>query len=154
MKRHPLSAFVFALSVAATTLQAAEPLNVSGAWVREGPPNTAVLAAYMRIGNPSPADIVIVAANSPQFERVEIHRTEIQDGIARMLRQDRLVVPAGGGVDLAPGGLHIMLIQALQPLAPGAWVEIDLQLSNGGRQQISAEVRPGTADGMDHNHHH
>ena len=154
MNRHPLLALAFALSFAAAPLQAAEPLNVSSAWVREGPPNTAVLAAYMRIENPGATDIAIVAASSPQFERVEIHRTEIRDGIARMLQQDRLVVPAGGSVELEPGGLHLMLIQAVQPLARGAQVEIDLQLNDGGRQQIGAEVRPSTDDGMDHSHHH
>ena len=69
----------------------------------------------MQIANPGPK-IIIVGASSPQFEMVEIHRTEIVDGMARMIPQDRLPVPAGGSVTLEPGGLHLMLIQAKQPL--------------------------------------
>ena len=154
MNRNTYAALAFGLCLLNTASNAAEALGISGAWVREGPPNAVVLAAYMRIENRSASDIAVVGASSPQFQRVEIHRTEVQDGIARMLPQGRLMIPAGTAVELQPGGLHLMLIQPAQRLESGAQVEIDLRLDDGGRQQVAAGVRHAANSGsMDHSQH-
>jgi hypothetical protein len=140
----------------AGTLAQAETLNVSDAWVRQGPPTAQVLGAYMTLANPGAQEIAITSASSPQFETVEIHRTEIVDGMARMIPQERLAIPAGGRVALEPGGLHLMLINAKQPLAADATVRIELRLEGGGSVTVAAPVRAdaGMHDGMDHSHHH
>lgn len=154
MNRNIRAALAFGLCLLTTPLSAAEALRISGAWVREGPPNAAVLAAYMRIENRTASDAVVVGADSPQFQRVEIHRTEVRDGIARMLPQERLSIPAGAAVELQPGGLHLMLMQPAERLESGAKVEIELRLEGGGRQQVAAEVRPAAnSSGMDHSQH-
>ncbi len=130
----------------------AEALNVTGAWVREAPPTSAVNAAYMQIANPGATQQVITGARSAQFDSVEIHRTEIVDGMARMTPQDSLPVPANGSVTLEPNGLHLMLIQAKQPLQAGDHVMIDLLLDGGASVTVHAEVRSGGAV-EDHSHH-
>ena len=132
----------------------AEQLTVSNAWVREAPPTSQVLAAYLHIDNPGAKDVTIVGANSPQFETVELHRTELVDGVARMIPQPQLMVPAGGTVIFEPGGLHLMLIQSLKPLQRGDQVEIQFQLDSGGTLKLEAEVMPGMDGTMDHSHHH
>lgn len=149
-----LRSLTAALALIAPLSAQAEPLTVSGAWVREGPPTTAVLAAYMQIDNPGAQDRTLVGASSPQFETVEIHRTELTDGVARMIQQERLVIPAGGGVTLEPGGLHLMLIQSRQPLAQGDMVSIRLRLEDGTEMPVDAEVRKAGSAGMDHDHAH
>ncbi len=155
MNRRSLFALAFALccSLSAAIAQA-DVLNVSNAWVREAPPTSQVLAAYLQIDNPGTQDIAINGASSPQFETVEIHRTEIVDGVARMIAQEQLVIPAGGSVTFEPGGLHFMLIQSLKPLQRGDHVMIQLRLSTGDNLQVHAEVRPGMDAEMDHSHHH
>ncbi len=155
MNRHILPAIALSLFGSVCIGAAhAETLNVTEAWVREAPPTSAVNAAYMHIANPGTKEQVITGASSPQFDTVEIHRTEIVDGMARMLPQERLPIPAGGSVNLEPNGLHLMLIQAKQALKAGDHVEINLSLDSGATQKIDAEVRPGMAEGMDHSHHH
>lgn len=144
------------LATALVTLPVqAEPLNISNAWVRQGPPSAQVLAAYMTLENPGAQAIAITGASSPQFETVEIHRTEIVDGMARMIPQERLSIPAGGSVALEPGGLHLMLINARQPLPADATVQIELRLDAGGSLKVDAPVRAdaGMHEGMDHSHH-
>jgi copper(I)-binding protein len=155
MHRLPTAAVLALLAPLWASSACADPLTVSGAWVREGPPNTAVLAAYMQIGNGGAQDRTLVGAASPQFETVEIHRTEIVDGMARMVPQERLVIPAGGGVTLEPGGLHLMLIQSRQPLSQGDRVSIRLRLDDGTEVPVEAEVRKAEAEaaGMGHEHH-
>lgn len=144
------------LIAAVSTSARAETLNVSGAWVRQGPPTAQVLAAYMTLENPSAQAVAITGANSPQFATVEIHRTEIIDGMARMIPQERLTVPAGASVTLEPGGLHLMLINAKQPLTADATVQIELRIEGGDSITVDAPVRAdaGMPGGMDHSHHH
>lgn len=155
MNRTSVLTLVFTLCVSLSCAAArAEQLSISDAWVREAPPTSQVLAAYLHIDNPGAKDVAIVGASSPQFATVELHRTEIVDGIARMVAQPRLVIPATGRVSLEPGGLHLMLIQSLKPLQRGDQVEIEFQLDSGATLKHQAEVRPGMDDAMDHSHHH
>ena len=130
----------------------ADELVINDAWVREGPPTAAVLAGYMRIRNTGDKDVVISGAESPQFELVEIHRTEVVEGVARMVPQDELIVPAGESVVLEPGGLHLMLIQPVKPLQQGDKVRIGLHLDSDCAA-VTAEVRRGETDDSDHSHH-
>lgn len=143
------------LLAALSASSVAQPLEVSDGWVRQGPPTAKVLAAYMTLNNPGAQAIVISGASSPQFGSVEIHRTEIVDGVARMIPQEQLKIPPGGHVTLQPGGLHFMLIDARQPLPAGGKVRIDLRLDADTRMAVEVPVRPdaGMDDGMDHSGH-
>ncbi len=132
----------------------AEELVITESWVREGPPTAAVLAGYMRIHNPGDKDIVIHGAESPQFALVEIHRTEVVEGVARMVLQDQLVVPAGESIVLEPGGLHLMLIQPDKPLRQGDNIRIGLHLDNDCAAFTTQVRRSPAADGDHSDHHH
>lgn len=156
MNRRLFLSLCTALIALAGSPARAETLDVSDAWVRQGPPTAQVLGAYMTLENPGAQAVTIIGAGSPQFETVEIHRTEIVDGMARMIPQERLDIPAGGRVALEPGGLHLMLINARQPLAADAAVQIELRLEGGGSITVAAPVRAdaGMHDGMDHSQHH
>ena len=133
----------------------ADTLVISEAWVREGPPTASVLAAYMRIDNPGATDQIITAVSSPRFERVEMHRTEVVEGVARMLPQEQLVVPAGGSITLEPGGLHLMLINPTLPVSAGESVTLRLQLTGDNCTSTTAVVKRDDTGGMeDHSHHH
>jgi hypothetical protein len=81
-----------------------------------------------------------VGAKSPACERIEFHHTEMEGGIARMLEQKSLRVPAGGSLALEPGGTHMMLIRPA-PLRAGDRVKITLELADGETLAIEAVVR-------------
>jgi hypothetical protein len=149
-------ALFFSLSVFGchAALAGDTPLRISDAWVREAPPNQEVRAAYMRIYNDSPDPRRITGASSSEFRSVEIHRTVIQDGLARMVAQPEILIPAHGEVVLKPGGYHLMLIGPLKPLGSGGSVTIRLQLGSEVQQTIEAQVRQGDGSVADHEHHH
>ena len=94
----------------ASTLAAADPLAVTAAWARPTPPGAPNGAAYLTLGNPGDEEIVIMAVTSPIAESAEIHRSVMRDGTMGMVPVAGLIVPAGDAVELAPGGLHIMLM--------------------------------------------
>lgn len=87
--------------------------------------------AYMSFRNRGDRDIVIGGAKSAQFERVELHKTSINNGVSRMQSIDALTVPAGGEVKLAEGATHFMLINARDSAVPGTPVILEIAHSEG-----------------------
>ncbi len=141
------------LTLAGTTATAVESgLVIGEPWVREGPPNARVLAGYMVLRNPTGKIQTVVGASSPAFSSVEMHRTEVEEGVARMREQEQLQIPADGQLALEPGGYHLMLMGAQQSLRAGDTVEIVLELGSGAKLSFPAPVRKGTA--QEHAHHH
>lgn len=131
-------------------------LMVHEAWVREAPPTAKMLAGYMTLHNQSDKALDVVAVESPAFGAVEMHRSELHEGVARMVQQDKLTIPAGGSLELAPGGYHLMLMRPVTPLRAGDKVELRMQLSDGNVVTIEAPVRKasGANSEQDHEHHH
>jgi len=145
-------AFILLLAVTAPASAEAE-LQVSEPWVREAPPTSRVLAAYLTLVNTSDNTITVTAISSPDFENAEIHRTVIEDGIARMLPVKQLEVPANGQLALEPGGHHLMLFEPRQPLTEGETVTLVIQRNNGEQITTSAPVIRKTGESHSHHHH-
>jgi copper(I)-binding protein len=125
---------------------AAATLQVKDAWVREAPPGTQVLAAYMELKNKGAADVKIVGMTSPEFHRVELHETVQQDGVARMVARPDFNVPAKKSIHLKPGGHHVMLITPHKPpVRAGDKIALKLALDNGTTLDTVAVVRKGAA---------
>lgn len=148
------TALLFALSIL-PGLAAAAGLVLHDPWVREAPPMASMLAGYVTIENTGAKAEAIVSASSPAFGDVEIHRTMIKDGMARMIKQDRLVIPAHGKMVLAPGGYHLMMMMPKRPLHAGDKVEVTLTLENGQKITTTMPVRKANdGDGMHMNMPH
>lgn len=155
MKR--LSALIVAMFAAVMALPAsAAELEVHEPWVVLAPPGAYATAAFMELHNAGEAPVDVVEADAPGFEAVELHRSFNEDGMHRMVRQDRISVPAGESVALAPGGLHIMLIGPEAALAEGERIAIELRFDDGSSQTVEAVVRPRQARPAGHSHgdHH
>lgn len=131
-------------------------LTVKAAWIREAPPSARVQAAYMELANEGSTRLVVTGASSPDFARIEIHRTVDAQGIVRMERQPVVAIEPGTTLVLGPGGLHLMLIEPKRRLAAGDRVDIELRLEDGSRVGAVADVRSGAAPatGHEHQHHH
>ena len=135
--------FMLALTLAANSwLAAAQPdIQIENAWVREAPPSARMLAAYMTLKNPADQDQVLVEVQSPAFSHVMLHRSEVIDGVARMIHLDEVVIPAGGSVQLEPGGLHLMMPAPETRLSAGDRVPLVLLFADGNQIEVQAEVR-------------
>ncbi len=133
---------------------AAGALAATGGWVRATPPGMPMLAGYVTLANAGDAPVTLVGASSPAVEAVELHRTEIVDGVSRMRAAGELVIAPGETLVLAPGGLHMMLMRPVAPIAAGDTLEVTLDLGAAGTQVLALPVQaaaPGAADtGMDH----
>jgi copper(I)-binding protein len=109
---------------------------------------------FLTITNTGTADDRLVAVRA-DFPRVEIHTTEMDGDVARMMRlEDGIVVPAGDTVALMPGGMHVMFMGlGGDPFEAGEEVPATLVFENAGTLVIMFKVEERKMDGhegMDH----
>jgi copper(I)-binding protein len=135
-----------------STIAAAGDLSVSGAWVAEAPPGARLMAGYLRIANEGPGSVLLVGVVSPDFERVELHRTEVKEGVARMVHQSKLPIAPHGALVFEPGGQHLMLIGPRRILQRGDRVRLTLSFDDGTVLDSMAEVRPVLTAPHEHAH--
>lgn len=133
-------------------------IAIEAPWVRQPPPSAQVAAGYLRIDNPGPDADRLVAVETDAAGHVEIHEMEEVEGVMRMREMAGGVdVPAGGHVELEPGGYHLMLMEPREGLEAGQQVEATLVFEVAGSVPVTFDVRPpGTAgshgDGDGHGH--
>lgn len=128
----------------------AATVQVEDPWVREAPPSSTTLAAYMRIHNPTATDVTIMEISSPSFKKIEMHQTTIVNNIMRMKKIEGATIPALGELILEPGEKHLMLFNPERRLKAGDHVTIHLSFKKNQRQEVQAEVKKAASM----NHHH
>jgi copper(I)-binding protein len=70
-----------------------------------------------------------------------LHKSETVDGVARMVHQDSILIPAHGSVALEPGSFHLMMPAPDAPLKEGDRVEFLLHFADGSNVASTAVVR-------------
>jgi copper(I)-binding protein len=121
------------------------PLVAANAWVR-ATPGADMAAAYVTLRNAGPGPVTVTGVQSPVAGHAMIHETTVQGGQSRMRPHEQLVVAPGATVKLEPGGLHVMLHDLKQPLTVGQSVPLLFTLADGGNLQVTAVVRPLSAE--------
>jgi hypothetical protein len=148
------NALVVGALVTVVLASAGESVKAENAWVPWAPPGLKVHVAYMTIVNRGATDQIIVSAESTDYERIELHRSVIKNGVSTMQSIDEVRVPANGRVEFAPTGLHLMLIGPRRPQAVDGHVQIVLRLSGGEEVDVSAVVRRRDDAGHGAHTHH
>ena len=120
---------------------AAADVQVVNARAREAPPGARTAAIYLTVENRGAVADRLVAARSPRGA-VEIHAMRMDGGVMRMRATSGVPVPARGRVELAPGGLHLMLVDPAPPLKAGERVPVTLTFERAGAVDVQAAVEP------------
>lgn len=115
-------------------------LVTSEAWVRQVPPAARMTAGYLKLRNTGTEPVVLIGAESPLFNAVEIHGTVTVDGMARMRQQESVTIPPGETVSFEPGGLHLMLMQAVEQIPAQGQVPLRLLLADGDSIEVVAPI--------------
>jgi len=124
-----LSAQLFAAQVAVT---------LDDGQIRLPMPGRSVSAGYFTLSNNAEQQMVLTAVSSDAFKRIELHQHSHKDGMMRMEQIEKIDIPAGESVELAPGGLHLMLFEPTKTLQVGQSVELILHFADG--QQLPASL--------------
>ena len=116
-------------------------LDIRDAWIKNLPPAVPVRAGYMTIRNAQANAVSIIAIRSEAFASVEIHRTIAEDGMMRMESVPTLVIEPDSSVQLAPGGLHLMMMNPTEATRPGDLLQIVIELDDGSTQSLNMTVK-------------
>ncbi|MEZ2722191.1 copper chaperone PCu(A)C [Paenalcaligenes hominis] len=131
----------------AAQFAAAKPavgVRVEQCWVRLLPP-TVPSAGYFVIHNDSNEELELVAGATPSYGHVMLHETIEENGMAKMVMADKMVIPAQSMVEFKPGGLHAMFEQPTQALTQGQTMDMELLFSNQKKVAMSCKVNPANA---------
>ena len=139
MNRSRLLAGLF-ITLAALPALAGE-LSITNAWSRSTPPGVTVGVAYFTLKNSTARSDRLLRITTPAASKVQVHRTEILDGMARMREVAVLHVDAGQTLEFAPNGMHLMLIGLKQPLVEGKDFAIELLFEVAGPRTVKVAVR-------------
>jgi copper(I)-binding protein/putative intracellular protease/amidase len=121
-----------------------DKLIVHNAWIQEMPPSKRLTAAHLVIENLSGKENALIGASAGIARAVELHRAEMNNGMMRMQKLDRIPLPIGK-TDLT-GELHIMLIDLKAPLKEGDQVMLTLEFENAASKTVIAPVKKRQAE--------
>ncbi|MFT7131637.1 MAG: copper(I)-binding protein [Cyclobacteriaceae bacterium] len=116
----------------------------SHGWARATPSGAKVGAVYARLSNPGVHRVTISGIYTTVARSAQVHETREVDGMMQMRHVDPLALAAGANIDLAPGGMHLMLMGLTEPLTAGMTFDVIFDLADG--QQLTLPVVVGAMD--------
>jgi len=141
------TAFAFAVAQCAATaaVQAADydvgPIHIAQPWARATPKGAAAGAAYMTITNTGKTPDKVNCVSSDASAECQIHTMTMDNGVMKMRPvEGGLEIKPGETVTLAPGGLHMMLVNLKRPLEPGKSVMATLKFDNAGSVDVTYPI--------------
>ena len=159
-----LQVFAFALlALIGAPAQAQEvkagDLVITQAWSRATPGGAKIAGGFLTIENKGAAPDRLTAVSGDVAGKVEIHEMAMNNGVMTMRPLDKgLAIEPGKTVKLAPGGLHLMLMDLKSPLKQGDKVPLTLEFEKAGKVVVPLDVQGvgaqapagGAASGHDH----
>lgn len=113
------------------------------------PMRTGVSAIYARLINRGEQPDRLVVASTAAAGLVEIHESKLEGDVMQMRPiEGGLEIPAGGAVELKPGGLHIMLMELQRELVPGDAIAVTLIFESGAELVVGVPVYDGGMSAM------
>lgn len=115
-----------------------DELTATEAWARF--PTDETGAVYLHLSGGAEDD-ALLSAKVDFAMMAQIHETVTSGSTSSMRQVEKLEVPAGGHVDLEPGGYHIMLMNIQQVPEVGSTFNLELEFEHAGTMTIPVEVR-------------
>ena len=131
----------FVLSIASIAAVFGADVEIDGAYARASIPNVPNSAAFFVIKNNSDKDIAITSANSDIAEKNELHTHIKENKMMKMIKIEKLVVPAKSSLELKSGGDHVMLMGLKKELKAGDEISLELSFSDGDKKKIKVPVK-------------
>ena len=131
----------FVLSIVSIAAVFGADVEIDGAYARASIPNVPNSAAFFVIKNNSDKDIAITSANSDIAQKNELHTHIKENKMMKMIKIEKLVVPAKSSLELKSGGDHVMLMGLKKELKAGDEINLELSFSDGDKKSIKVPVK-------------
>jgi copper(I)-binding protein len=130
-------------------------LEIGHPWARATPKAAPVGAGFLTITNTGTTPDRLTAVAAGVSSRVELHEMSMEGGVMKMRAlADGIVVPAGGRVELKPGGFHVMFIGLKDAFEAGKTFKGTLQFEKAGPVEVEFAIEDMAAKPMDHSGAH
>ena len=142
-----------------STGTAAKNIEISEAWVGLMPPTMAMNAGYFSLSNLTDKPIELVSVTSPAYGSIQIHRSQLLNGIASMKMLPTLTIQPHQQVQFESGGLHLMMRKPITAMSLGDSAAVQLHFKNGTSVHVEMPVlksksRDNHNDQHNHHQHH
>ena len=127
----------------AAAMAAKANIDVTDAWVRATAANATTAQVYLHLVSAKDADR-LVGLEVSNATRVDV-REPTDTGAAKGNAAPSVDVPAGGNLNFAPGGRHLLLSGLKAPLKEGESFLLTLRFDKGGSQTAVVKVLNATA---------
>lgn len=131
----------FVLSIVSIAAVFGADVEIDGAYARASIPNVPNSTAFFVIKNNSDKDIAITSANSDAAQKNELHTHIKENEMIKMMKIEKLVVPAKSSLELKSGGDHVMLMGLKKELKAGDEISLELSFSDGDKKSIKVPVK-------------
>jgi periplasmic copper chaperone A len=140
----PMQAKAASVSSIAASVASAAPhkhaaVQVSDAWIRATVKGQSGTGGFMRLVSPDGCSLVGFAASVSRT--AELHEMAMEGDTMRMRPIASLALPAGQGVELKPGGHHLMLMGLKKPLKAGDVVSVTLKFKTADGKSVKQVVK-------------
>lgn len=117
-------------------------LEISGFWTRAMLPAQPAAGGFLTVTNTGKEDDRMISVTTTRAGKSEIHEMAIIDNVMKMRQlADGLVIPAGGTVELKPGGFHLMFLEVPERFEEGQTVPVTLTFEKAGKVDLVLPVK-------------
>ena len=146
--------FIFsgaALAQSVSKAVANNAIKIEDAYTRATVPGQQVAGGFLKIENKGNIADQLISASSPVAGEVQLHEMAMDGNVMKMRQVKDIAVPAGGAVELKPGGLHLMFMNIKAPLTAGETVPVKLKFAKAGDIEVKMPVNAmGNSGAMKH----
>lgn len=136
-----VSALLLATPARAEEVKAGD-LVITQAWARATPGGAKTGGGFLTIENKGSSPDKLVGISADVAGKVEVHQMSTDNGVMKMRPvEGGLTIGPGKTVKLAPGGLHLMMMDLKSPLKQGEKLPVTLQFEKAGKVQITLDVQ-------------
>ena len=117
-------------------------LVITQAWTRATPGGAKTGGGFLTIENKGNSPDKLVGVSADVAGKVEVHEMAMDGGVMKMRPvEGGLTIDPGKTVKLAPGGLHLMMMDLKSPLKQGDKLPVTLQFEKAGKVAVTLDVQ-------------
>ena len=130
-------------------------ITIGHPYARTTAPGQPTGGGFLKLVNQGASADKLLSATADVSSRVELHTMRMEGDVMRMRQVDAIELPAGGSVELKPGGMHLMFVELKAPLKAGDKFPLVLRFEKAGEVTVTVNVEaPKTDAASAHEHKH
>ena len=126
----------------------AELPQITDAKIIQPPPGANVAAAYFSLTNSGADALTISGVRSNVAKMTELHLSKVENDVARMIKQEQIVIESGESLDFKHGSYHVMFMGLSDTLQAGDTIDVVLETSAGELRVSIPVISPDEHDAM------